>query len=75
MGAIPTVRIVSGSVDGYTVINESDFDPDVHQLYEVGDSSSSSSPGSKEDADASEADPSPAPEAPRHRGPGRPRKG
>lgn len=35
MSAIPTVQVVSADTDlGYMIINEADFDPEVHDLYE-----------------------------------------
>ena len=33
MGAIPTVKVCDGKA--YKVINECDFDPDVHKLFEL----------------------------------------
>lgn len=36
MSAVPTVQVVDDSVDGYKVINRSDFDPGVYQIYKPG---------------------------------------
>lgn len=32
--ACPTVRVASDNEQGYVVMNESDFNPDVHTLFE-----------------------------------------
>lgn len=33
MDALPTIAVIDDGVDGYKIINKSDFDPSVHQIY------------------------------------------
>lgn len=59
-GPCPVVRIKHDNPDGFVEINEADFDPDRHALFEVrGDGSGEAMPELPESAYAPDAKPSP----------------